>query len=167
MVAKVVWGTLALTATEITIPMTIDEFFAGYVDVFNRSLGDAVDTEGIRRHFSSCFVGAGPQGVHCGQNDEHFTEMLKQGYAFYRSIETRAMAVREVTTIPIDATHALARVAYTAHYVKPRGEPVAIDFEVSYVLAARGESYEIFAFVTGDEMALYQKHGLVPDADAS
>lgn len=147
--------------------MTVNEFFAGYIEAFNRSLGDAVDADGIRRHFSSCFVGAGPQGVQCGQNDEHFTEMLEQGYAFYRSIGTRAMVVREVTTTRIDATHELARVAYTAHYVKPQGEPVAIDFEVSYLLAARGETYEIFAFVTGDEMALYRKHGLVPDANAS
>jgi hypothetical protein len=150
-----------------TLAMTIDEFFAGYVDAFNRSLGESVDADGIRRHFSSCFVGAGPQGVHCGQNDDSFTEILEQGYAFYRSIGTRAMAVRDVTTVPIDDQHALARVAYTAHYRKPAGEPVDLDFEVSYVLATRGETYEIFAFVAGDEMALYREHGLVPDANAS
>ncbi|MDQ2655717.1 MAG: nuclear transport factor 2 family protein [Chloroflexota bacterium] len=147
--------------------MTIDEFFAGYVDAFNRSLGDAVDAEGIRRHFSSCFVGAGPQGVQCGQNDASFTEALEQGYAFYRRIGTRAMAVRSITSIPIDDAHTMTRVAYRASYEKPEGEALDLDFEVSYMLAAPDETYEIFAFVTGDERALYEEHGLLPVADAS
>jgi hypothetical protein len=147
--------------------MTIDEFFAGYVDAFNRSLGDAVDTEGIQRHFSSCFVGAGPQGVQCGQNDEQFAEILQQGYAFYRQVGTRGMAVRGVSVTPIDDAHWLARVAYRAHYVKPDGEPLDLDFEVSYLLAARDETYEIFAFVAGDERTLYEEHGLLPVSDAS
>lgn len=147
--------------------MTIDEFFAGYVESFNRSLGDSVDADGIRRHFSSCFVGAGPQGVQCGQNDASFTEALQQGYAFYRKIGTRAMAVREVTTTPIDDAHWLACVAYRASYEKPDGAPLDLDFEVNYMLAAQGDTYEIFAFVTGDERALYEQHGLLPDADAS
>ncbi|MCA9877808.1 MAG: hypothetical protein KC442_08500, partial [Thermomicrobiales bacterium] len=75
--------------------------------------------------------------------------------------------VRGIATTPIDDRHALARVAYRAHYVKPAGEPVDIDFEVSYVLAARDETYEIFAFIAGDEQELYRQHGLLPDADAS
>jgi len=147
--------------------LTIADFFAGYVDAFNRSLAETVDTEGIQRHFSSCFVGAGPQGVQCGQNDEQFTEMLQQGYAFYRQVGTKSMSVRNVTTTPIDDAHWLARVAYRAHYVKPGGEPLDLDFEVSYMLAEREEAYEIFAFVTGDEMALYREHGLLRDSDAS
>lgn len=93
--------------------------------------------------------------------------MLQQGYAFYRRIGTRAMALRDVTTTPIDAAHWLAQVGYRAHYVKPDGEPLDLDFEVNYMLAARGDTYEIFAFVTGDEMALYREHGLLPDSDAS
>lgn len=147
--------------------MTIEAFFAGYVDAFNRSLGDAIDAEGVRRHFSSCFVGAGPQGVQCGQNDASFTEALEQGFALYRKIGTRAMALRGIATTPIDDAHWLARVAYRASYEKPDGAPLDLDFEVSYMLAAQGDTYEIFAFVTGDERALYEQHGLLPDADAS
>ena len=41
-------------------------------------------------------------------------------------------------------------------------EDIAIDFTVTYLLASRGESYEIFAFIAGDEMALYREHGLLP-----
>jgi hypothetical protein len=147
--------------------ITIEAFFAGYVDAFNRSLGEQVDADGIRRYFSSCFVGAGPRGVQCGQNDESFTEALEQGYAFYRQIGTQAMAVRDITSIPVDDAHSLARVAYRASYEKPGGESLDLDFEVSYLLATQGETYEIFAFITGDELALYQEHGLLPDSDAS
>ena len=144
------------------MPITVAGFFQGYVDAFNRSLGGEVDVAGIRAHFSDCFVGAGPRGVQCGQNDDSFTEALHQGYAFYKDIGTKAMAVRGVTTTPIDETHQMARVAYRATYAKPSGEDVAIDFTVTYLLASRGESYEIFAFIAGDEMALYREHGLLP-----
>jgi hypothetical protein len=143
-------------------PTPIDRFFATYVDAFNRSLGDQVDIEGIRAHFSPCFVAAGPQGVRCGQNDESFAETLQQGYAFYRSIGTKAMAVLGVTPTPIDDFHQMAKVDYRATYEKPGGERVEIDFALTYMLATRGDTVEIFAFVAGDEMALYRKHGLVP-----
>jgi hypothetical protein len=58
----------------------------------------------------------------------------------------------------------MARVGYRASYEKQDGEKIHLDFEVTYMLAARAESFEIFAFVAGDEMALYRKHGLVPDS---
>ena len=153
--------------TEDAEAMTIDEFFAGYVAAFNRSLGEQVDAEEIRRHFSPCFVGAGPLGIQCGQNDASFTEALEQGYAFYRKIGMRAMVVRGITTIPIDDAHTLARVAYRASYEKSGGEALDLDFEVSYMLAMQAETYEVFAFVVGDERALYEQHGLLPVTDAS
>jgi len=142
----------------------VERFFTGYVAAFNRSLGDTVDTDAIMAHFSPCFVGAGPQGVKCGQNDETFVEVLRQGYAFYREIGLRQMTLREVTTTPIDDNHQMARVGYCASYEKPDGQKVDLDFEVTYMLAARADTFEIFAFVAGDEMELYRKHGLVPDS---
>ena len=142
----------------------VERFFTGYVDAFNRSLGDTVDTDAIMTHFSPCFVAAGPQGVKCGENDETFVEVLRQGYGFYRQIGLQQMALRAVTTTPIDDDHQLARVGYRASYEKQDGEKIDLDFEVTYMLAARAESFEIFAFVAGDEMALYRKHGLVPDS---
>ena len=145
----------------------VESFFQGYIDAFNRSLGDEVDVEGIRAHFSDCFVGAGPDGVKCGENNDDFADTLRQGYAFYRSIGTRAMAVRSVTTTPIDETHQMAKVAYRAAYEKPTGEIVDIDFAVTYFLASPNETrpFTIFGFVAGDEMALYRRHGLL-GADA-
>jgi hypothetical protein len=150
------------------VPMTsaVDRFFHSYVEAFNRSLGDAVDVEGIRAHFSDCFVGAGPQAAKCGENGDEFAETLRQGYAFYTSIGTKAMAVRGVTATPIDDTHQMARVDYRATYEKPSGEVVEIDFAVTYFLEARNDTFAIFGFVAGDEMALYRELGLLPDARA-
>jgi len=142
----------------------VDLFFRGYVNAFNRSLGLEVEVDGIRSHFSDCFVAAGPEGVRCGENDDEFATALRQGFAFYQSIGTRAMAVRNVTTTPIDESHQMARVEYRATYGKPNGETVEIDFAVTYFIAARDQSWTIFGFVAGDEMALYRQHGLVGES---
>jgi len=146
------------------MPTPVDRFFREYVNVFNRSLGSEVDVEGIRSHFSDCFVAAGPGGVKCGENNDDFADTLRQGYAFYQSIGTRAMAVRNVKTTPIDESHHMARVEYRATYDKPSGETVEIDFAVTYFLAAQDQSLTIFGFVAGDEMALYRQHGLLGEA---
>lgn len=139
-----------------------EAFFRGYVDAFNRSLGDTVDAEGIRSHFAGCFVGAGPAGIECGANDEDFAKKLGEGYAFYKKIGTKRMAVRKVEPTAIDPLHHLVKVFYRADYLKPDGKTVTIDFDVSYVLQTREGASKIFAFVTGDEMAVYRKHGLLP-----
>lgn len=54
--------------------------------------------------------------------------------------------------------------SYRASYEKRNGEQIDLDFEVTSMLATRANSFEIVAFVAGDEMALYRKHGLVPDS---
>ena len=146
------------------MPLEVESFFQGYVEAFNRSLGDEIDIEGIRSHFSDCFVAAGPASVKCGDNSEVFAETLRQGYTFYQSIGTRAMAVRSVTSTPIDDSHQMARVEYRATYERPSGEIMEIDFAVSYFLAQNGQTYKIFGFVAGDEMAMYQQHGLLAES---
>jgi hypothetical protein len=146
------------------MPTAVERFFKSYVDAFNRSLGDQVDVEGIRSHFAECFIGAGPGGVRCGENGEEFAETLRQGYRFYTSIGTKAMALRGVTTTPIDDTHQMAKVDYRATYEKPSGENVELDFGVTYLLASSNDSFQIFAFIAGDEMALYRQYGLVPES---
>ena len=102
--------------------------------------------------------------MRCGENNSDFADVLVQGYAFYRSIGARSMAVRAITTTPIDEMHQMARVDYRATYDKPSGETLAIDFAVTYFLAARDQTITIFGFVAGDEMALFRQHGLLGDS---
>ena len=147
--------------------MTIDEVYTEYVAAFDRSLGEQVDAKGIRHHLSACFVGARPEGVQCGQNGTRVTQALEHGYAFHRQIGTRHMGVRDTATIPVDDAHALARVAYRAISEKPAGPILDLELEVSCMTDTRGKAYEIFAFVTGDEQALYEQHGLLQAPDVS
>ena len=146
------------------MPTDLDAFFADYADSYNQALGAAPDYDRIRRFFSDCFVGAGPLGVHCGPNDDSFTKALREGYAFYKAIRTRRMNFRRVETTPIDERHVMARVFYRADYERASGEPLSIDFDVVYMLETAGERPRIFAFVAGDELGLYRRHGLVDAA---
>lgn len=141
----------------------IERFFREYVTAFNRSLGDSPDFETIRASFAPCFVAAGPMGVVCGQNDDSFLAMLERGYAFYRSIGTRSMKLLKVELTPIDAHHQMARVFYSSEYVRHDGDPVTIDFDVTYMLHIENGTPVIFAYVTGDEQAVLREHGLLPE----
>ncbi|AKT36765.1 hypothetical protein [Chondromyces crocatus] len=150
------------------MPADIRQFFEGYVDAFNRSLAGPVDSDGIRRHFAERFLAAGPGTVDAGNNDQSFVETLEKGYGFYRSIGTRQMRLKDVSVVPIDDAHQLVRVFYSADYERKNsvGEApsiVTIDFDVTYVLQSREAGPLIVAFIAGDEMGLYRKHGLVPE----
>ncbi len=137
-----------------------DSFFTAYAEAYNRSLDGEVQHAAIRACFTDCFVAAGPQGSSCGHNDDSFSKTLDEAYAFYRKIGTKRMNVRRVHPTRIDAAHYLVRVFYSADYVKKDGSPLNIDFDVAYLIEDHG-GLRIFAFVAGDEMALYKQHGLV------
>lgn len=146
----------------------LNRFFQDYVAAYNRSLDGAVDTTTIRASFAACFVAAGPAGTACGQNDETFMAGLDQTYAFYRSIGTQSLELLHLEVMPLDAAHAMARVFYQGRYRKPSREDVTIPFDVTYLLQAQGGHPKIFAFVAGNEMALYRQHGLIDnDADGA
>jgi hypothetical protein len=138
-----------------------DAFFAGYVAAYNRALGGKVDVAGIRSHFTEHFLAAGPGVVRCGKNGWLFSLVLKRGYAYYRKIGTRRLAVRRVEVTPIDELHHLAKVFYTGDFEKKNGEQIQIDFEVSYLLQTRENGPKIFAFIAGDEEAAYREKGLL------
>ncbi len=145
----------------------VERFFQDYVAAFNRSLGESPDLETVRASFTSCFVAAGPTEVICGKNDDEFLKILEQGYAFYRSIGTRSMTLLKVDLTPIDANHQMARVFYSSEYERRDGEIVTIDFDVTYMLHIEKDKPQIFAYVTGDELALLREHGLVAEEQQS
>jgi hypothetical protein len=137
-------------------------FFDDYCAAFNRSLGERVDADAIMSAFADCFVGASPAGVNCGQNGPRFREVLETGYKFYKDVGTECMNVRGVDVTAIDDNHHIARVGWRADYKRRNGSLVSIDFEVTYILQTQpGQSSKIFAYVTGDEMAALEEHGLL------
>jgi len=138
------------------------QFFEDYAAAFNRSLGERVDADAIMRAFADCFVGAGPSGVVCGENGEKFRKVLEDGYAFYKEVGTERMSTRGVRVTPIDALHHMVKVNWRAEYMRKDGERIAIDFEVTYLLQTlKGGRPEIFAYVTGDEIAALKQHGVL------
>lgn len=142
-----------------------DLYFRDYGDLFNRALKGQLVLDEIRGKFADCFIAAVPAGVTCGHNDHKFGSVLDQGYDFYRRIGTKRMSVTKVDPTPIDDRHVLVRVGWRADYEKPNGEAVQIDFEVTYLMRDAKPHPQIFAFVGGDETALYEQHGLLPDID--
>lgn len=140
-------------------------FFEAYTARFNDALeapSDRALLEEIAAQYTSTFMAAGPQGVSAGENDAAFIDVLEQGYRQYAAIGTRRMAVRGVRVTPIDEQHAMARVAFRASYVRPSdGEAIDLDFEVTYLLQKQ-DRWQVFAFIAGDEQALYREYGLLP-----
>jgi hypothetical protein len=138
-----------------------ERFFRDYAELYNQALGDTPNYQAIMDCFADWFLAASPEGVKCGQNGAEFRAQLEQGYAFYKKIGTKRMTTRRVEPTEIDATHHLVKVFYRAEYQKKPGEPVTIDFDVSYLLESRNGHLRIFAFVAGDEMGAYRRAGLI------
>ena len=139
----------------------LTDFFRSYADLYNRALAGEEVYGDIQARFCHCFVSAGPEGVACGGNGEDFLKVLREGYDFYRRIGTKKMTFKRIEATAIDEAHQMAKVFYAADYVKKSGERVTIDFDVTYMVRMADTPMRIFAFVAGDEMGLYRKHGLV------
>jgi hypothetical protein len=140
-----------------------EAFFNNYVDVFNRSVQGGVDVGAIRASYAEYFVSAGGGAVQGGANDEKYAEVLRQGSSFYQAIGLTGMALLKVEVTPIDPDHDMVRPYFRADYRKKDGENLSIDFDLVYMLQRRDGGPKIFAFIAGDEMALYREYGLVDE----
>lgn len=140
-----------------------EAFFSNYVDVFNRSMTDGSDVDAIRASYAEYFVSAGGGAVQGGANDERYGEVLRQGAGFYKAIGLTGMTLLKVEVTSIDAGHDMVRPYFRADYRKKRGEDLSIPFDLVYMLQRREGGPKIFAFIAGDEMALYREHGLVDE----
>jgi hypothetical protein len=148
------------------MPQNIPAFFDSYADLYNRALAGEDVFEEIMDRFSDKFLAAGPDGVSTGKQGSAFHKVLEKGYRFYRQIGTQKMTAKRVEVTPIDAGHSMAKVFYRADYKKPDGSPLAIDFDITYLLDTSAAKPKIFAFIAGDEMEAYRKHGLLPDNES-
>jgi hypothetical protein len=141
-----------------------EAFFQDYVQAFNRSLVEDV-SDSIRASYAEYFVSAGVgEAVQGGANDEKYADILRKGAEYYWALGLKKMSLLEIEITPIDEGHDMVRPFFRADYVRRDGTPVSIDFDVAYMLQKRASGPKIFAFVAGDEMALYRKYGLVDDS---
>jgi len=148
------------------MPQNIHAFFDSYANLYNRALAGEDVFEEIMSRFTDKFLAAGPDGVSTAKQGGAFRRMLEKGYRFYRQIGTQKMTAKRVEVTPIDAGHSMAKVFYRADYKKPDGSPLAIDFDITYLLDTSAAKPKIFAFIAGDEMEAYREHGLLPDNES-
>lgn len=141
------------------------DWFRAYADAYTRSLGEEVDVDAIRSFFAETVLGLGVDGSLNPANlaDPAFAEGLVQMYGFAKAVGTRRMAVERVEASPLYENHDRVRVFYRADYQKPDGSALSIPFDLVYLVQRRKAGPAIFAFIAGDEMALYRRHGLVDE----
>jgi hypothetical protein len=151
-----------------TLDAQLRAFFERYAQFYNDAISGQPDLEAIEAQYTSPFLGVAPGVVRAGEQGEEFRSTLEQGFRYYVSIGTKQLAVRDVEVIAIDELHALAKVSYRASHIRPRdGEAIDLDFTLGYLLQRRDETWLVFAFVAGDEMAMYEQHDLKPLEDPS
>ena len=143
-----------------------EAWFRAYAEAYTRSLDGEVEVETIRGFFAETVLALGVDGSlnPASTADKAFADMLIQMYAFFRSIGTRRMSVERVEVSPLYDNHDRVQVFYKADYRKPDGTALTIPFDLVYLIQRRKTGPVIFAFIAGDEMAEYRRHGLV-DAD--
>jgi hypothetical protein len=146
--------------------VVIERFFESYAAQFGRALADPpeVDVEATAGAFADCFVEAGPRGVSCGRNDDTFRAQIPQGYAFYRRIGIRSMAVTRFVPSRLDDRHWGVRVRWLASY-DHAGRVGEIEFEVLYFVQMTEAGPKIFAYITGDEEDELRALGLLESPD--
>ncbi len=143
-----------------------EAWFCAYADAYTRSLDGEVEVETIRGYFAETVLALGVDGTlnPATVADAGFADGLVQMYDFARAIGTRRMSVERVEVSPLYDNHDRVRVFYKADYRKPDGTALTIPFDLVYLVQRRKTGPAIFAFIAGDEMAEYRRHGLV-DAD--
>ncbi|HYC66908.1 hypothetical protein [Brevundimonas sp.] len=140
-------------------------WFRAYADAYTRSLGDEVDVDAIRSFFAETVLGLGVDGSLNPANiaDSAFAEGLVRMYGFARAVGTRRMIVERIEASPLYENHDRVQVFYSADLEKSDGSALTIRFDLVYLVQRRRTGPAIFAFIAGDEMALYRQHGLIGD----
>jgi hypothetical protein len=139
----------------------VRKLFERYESVFNRSLAGNQDMDEVVSLYASNFIAATPAGVMTGSNDDHLKLVMAQGYAHYREVGTKGMRIRQVHLSPIDDRHCVAHVSWTATYARRDQTETTIDFDVHYLVQKLNGDPKVFGWVSGDEKALLEQHGIV------
>ncbi len=142
-----------------------ESWFRSYADAYTRSLGDTVEVDVIRGFYAATVLALGVDGSVNAANtaEPGFSDMLVQMYGFYKAVGVRRMAVDRVEVTPLYENHDRVQVFFAADMVKPDGAAITLRFDLVYLVQRRAAGPAIFAFIAGDEMALYREHGLVDE----
>jgi len=139
----------------------IHQFFAAYEKRFNDAIKGELDVEGTAKAFAPYFVEASPAGIQGSANGEEFRERIPQGIEFYKKIGTHKMEITAEDVTSLDDLHSMVKIHWKAYYKNKDNTDLIIDFDVIYFLQCRNDDLKIFAYITGDEQAVFRQHGLI------
>jgi hypothetical protein len=142
-----------------------DAWFRGYAEAYTQSLQDGAQIEAIRSHYAETVLALGVDGtLNAAEATTNLLRpVLEHLFAFYVSIGARRMEIDRVEVTPLYENHDRVLVCFLGHYVRPDGSQLTIPFDVVYLVQRRTTGPVIFAFIAGDETALYRQYGLVDD----
>ena len=142
--------------------LQVRNFFNHYASRMNNAVfSDPIDVEGIIQSFAEHFVGANPNGIQAGQNDEQFKNAIRDGIAFYRRIGVRSMVILDQEVDMLDGLHALTKILWKCVYdsESTSGELMFMNY---YLVQCRSnDTIKIFSYVTGDETKAFKEHDLL------
>ena len=141
----------------------VRRFMNEYATRFNAAINsDDIDVDATAGAFAVCFMEAGPSGVTCGSNNAQFRELIPKGYQFYKSIGVSSMEIVQMNITQLDTIHTMVNCEWKSGYKRPDLRKKGImRFNVIYFLQKNGESFKIFAYITGDEQKCLREHGLI------
>ncbi|HEY0742054.1 MAG TPA: hypothetical protein VGD40_11360 [Chryseosolibacter sp.] len=127
----------------------------------NALFGDTIHLDGIIQSFAEHFVGASPNGISAGENDDRFKSAIQAGIAFYRNVGVRSMVIVGQEVKLLDTLHALVTIQWKCIYDHQSREG-EINFVNYYLVQGRSNDIvKIFAYVTGDEKKAFEELGLL------
>jgi hypothetical protein len=139
----------------------VEDLFNRYASTMNNALfGDVIDVSTFMHAFAAYVVGANPNGVLGGKNDDEFARSIKSGIDFYRRIGVNSMNILRRDVTILDDYHAMAKIQWQCMYCL-QDRSGEIEFDVFYFVQEMDHAVKIFAFVTGDEQKALIDHGLI------
>lgn len=139
----------------------VQRFFKAYAKIYNDGIAGTVDMDDVGDMYSAGFVSVTPAGVMVGENGQKLKDIMKKGFEAYRAMGSKTMTCEDVSVAPIDRDHCVAKVAWSGVYERKDGRPVTIDFTVDYLVERRDGRLKVFGWISGDEQAEFEKHGLL------
>ena len=138
----------------------IEKFFERYEEGAN-----TFDPDLVTAQFTDSFMGADPNGVMCGENNQKFREAIPQRKAFFQQIGFKSAKILSIETTPLDERYTMAKVHWHMIFEKEAGKPLDFRFYITYFLFDPGSGPKVVFYIShDDEQKVMKEAGLIPVA---
>ena len=110
-------------------------------------------------------MGADPNGVVCGKNDENFREAIPQRKVFFQQIGFKSAKILNIDETALDERYTMAKVHWHMVFEKEKGNPLDFKFFITYFLFDPGSGPKVVFYIShDDEQKVMRDAGLIPAA---